>query len=120
MVVDLCTSLGCQGDARVNPDRVVDGQIVRGQPWSTEQERGVRPESLRDAAQMVARRRLADQPFGPKTRARMEKSLAARIRRAYYRAQKQTRGDEPWREIEVGPAEGGIPSVATPYEEDED
>ena len=77
--------MGYQGDARVNPDQILDGTRVYGRPWSKEEERGVRPTSVRDAAAMVARRRLADQPLTPKERARKERALAERIRRAHYR-----------------------------------
>ena len=86
LVADLRVSLGYQGDAHVNTDRVIKGLVVHGRPWSKESERGVRPASVRQAAQMVARRRLADQPLTPTERARKEAALAAKIRRAYYHA----------------------------------
>ncbi|MDB4981084.1 MAG: hypothetical protein JWM82_1836 [Myxococcales bacterium] len=111
LVVDLCESLGYQGDARVNPDQIIDGKVSRGQPWSREEDRGVRPDSVRDAARMVARRHLADKPLEPRARERAERSLSERIRRAYNRASKRPVGNEPWREIAIGPA-NGVASVA--------
>ena len=86
MVADLCASLGLQGDAYVQTERVVDGRRVAGQPWSNEQERGVSVTRVRQAARMVARRRLADRALSGKARERQERSLAERIRRAYYHA----------------------------------
>jgi hypothetical protein len=113
MVVDLCTSLGYQGDAHVNPDQVIGGVIVHGMPSSKPSERGIRPASVREASQMVARRRLADEPLPPKARARKEAALAARIRRAYYAALKAPPSFDDIPEIEVG-RPNGIGGVAKP------
>lgn len=117
LVVELAEAFGYHGDARVNPDRIVDGKIVRGEPWATKDDAGVRPTSIRDAARMVARRHLADRPLEPAARARMEGSLAERIRRAYLRTRRAEPGDEPWRTIEIEPG-GGMESVMSVFEDD--
>ena len=116
LVVELAEAFGYQGDARVNPDRIVNGKVERGQPWSRETERGVRPKSIRDAARMVARRHLADRALGPRARVRLENALAESIRSGYLRARKEGRGDEAWREIEVQPA-GGMESVIAVFDD---
>ena len=113
LVADLCVSLGSQGDARVNPDQIIDGVVVRGRPWSKESEQGVRPTGVRDGAKMVARRRLADEPLTPKARARKEAALAAKIRRAYYHALKAPKPREDIPETTVGRS-NGIGGVAKP------
>ena len=116
MVVELAEAFGSQGDARVNPDRIVDGVIKRGEPWTHPDDVGIRPEGIREACRLIARRHLADHPLDPVTRDRMETSLAERIRRAYTRSQEEGRGTEPWRTIEVGPADG-IASAAAVFDD---
>jgi len=85
LVADLIVSLGSQGDADVHTDQVVDGSVVYGVPWSRPEGRGKRPNGVREASRMVARRRLADQKLNPRQRLRAEEALAGQIRRAYYR-----------------------------------